>query len=135
VEVKAGEITRVTRPLQAVGYLSLNTVPSAASVVIKNATEEAITLTTPIRKMALKTGVYSLSVQKPGYPGWKLSVTIEKGLIVKKDLNLRGEEKGRKWPWILGGVAVVAGGVAAVLLTQGDALPEAGSISEPPSHP
>ncbi|MCK5732571.1 MAG: PEGA domain-containing protein, partial [Candidatus Latescibacteria bacterium] len=85
LEVKAGEITRVTRPLQALGYLSVHTVPSEADVSLDSGTGEVITATTPIEQLQLKTGGYSLSVHKPGYLGWKLSVTIEKGQIVQKD--------------------------------------------------
>ncbi|MCK5119673.1 MAG: PEGA domain-containing protein [Candidatus Latescibacteria bacterium] len=144
VEVKAGEITRVTRPLQALGYLSVHTVPSEADVSLDSGTGEVITATTPIEQLPLKTGAYSLSVHKPGYLGWKLSVTIEKGQIVQKDLDLQPEgklgaqlkpKKSRKWPWIVSGAVLVAGGVAAVMLTNGNNPPENGTISDPPSHP
>ena len=54
LNVKPEVVLRINRTLQAVGYLSVNTVPSAASVVIEKGTDEAITVTTPIKKMALK---------------------------------------------------------------------------------
>ena len=86
VEIKAGETTRITRPLQAVGYLTLRTSPSEAEVVIDSGTEDVLTVTTPVKRLALKTGVYSLSVRKSGYLGLKLQgVTVEKGEIVRPE--------------------------------------------------
>ena len=89
VDIKAGEITRIVRPLQAVGYLTLHTNPSEARVVIDSGAEDAITASTPIELFALKTGAYSLSVYKPGYLSPQLSVTIEKGKIVQRELDLK----------------------------------------------
>jgi len=86
VDIKAGEITRITRPLQAVGYLTLHTSPTGAQVVIDSGTEDVLTVTTPVKRLALKTGVYSLSVRKSGYLGLRLQgVTVEKGEIVRPE--------------------------------------------------
>jgi len=89
VEVKAGETIRIVKSLQAVGYLTLHTSPSEAEVVIDSGTEEPIRVRTPVELFTLKTGVYPLSVYKPGYLSPQLSVTIEKGKIVQRELELR----------------------------------------------
>ena len=89
VDIRAGEVNRITRPLQAVGYLTLHTSPSGAEVVIARGTEDVLTVRTPIELLMLKTGVHSLSVYRPGYLSPQLSVTIEKGKIVQRELDLK----------------------------------------------
>ena len=150
VDIEAGEITRITRPLQAIGYLTLHTVPSDAEAIIDSGTEEPITTRTPVEKLALKTGVYSLSVYKPGYLGWKESIAIDRGEIVYRERTLdpqpeagvvpiTGSElkpkKSRRWLWVTTGVAIVAGGIAAALLLPQEEKGRGGEIPPPPSHP
>ena len=150
VDIEAGEITRITRPLQAIGYLTLHTVPPDAEAIIDSGTEEPIAVRTPIERLALKIGVYSLSVYKPGYLGWKESITIERGEIVYKEMTLEPQpdagvvpitgpelkpKKSRKWLWITTGAAVLVGGVAAVMLAGKEEPSKTEIISPPPSHP
>ena len=92
VEVKAGEITRIVRPLHAVGYLTFHTSPTEAEVMIDSGTEDALTLRTPVELLTLKVGGHDLSVYKPGYLSPQLSITIEKGRIVQKELELKRVE-------------------------------------------
>jgi len=89
VDVKHEDMLRINPTLQAVGYLTLDTVPSEAEVVIDSGTEEAITVRTPVEKLELKTGPHALSVHKVGYALIeKYLVTIEKGKTIRKDLDL-----------------------------------------------
>jgi len=90
------------KPLQGVGYLALDTSPSGAEVVIESGRGETITVTTPVEKLELKAGAYSLFVDKPGYAIKHDVVTIRKGETERKHLNLhigkRIYKKGEKNP-------------------------------------
>ena len=90
VDVKHEDMLRINRTLQAVGYLTLDTTPSGAEVVIDSGTEYAITVKIPVEKLGLKTGPHILSVHKVGYALIeKELVLIEKGKTIRKDLGLQ----------------------------------------------
>jgi hypothetical protein len=99
VNVKPEVVLRISLALQAVGYLTLNTTPSGAEVVIDSGTEEAITVRTPVEQLALKTGVHVLSGHNVGYPLLieKEVITIERGKTVRKHLDLLAELRRAKF--------------------------------------
>ncbi len=131
------------KPQVLTRLLEINSIPSGADIWVNGKKLG----NTPFRR-EVKDGLrFKVSISKDNYRSWEQEVVVNKDIKINAKLQKQTMNKettgqytqskkgGKKWIWIVGGIAATGGVVAAVLLSGNGSTANSATFPEPPDRP